>query len=70
MWNGGKISRRLCRDWRVCLLSLVVKHESVARIAKLIVILDDARLEDLAIANENHSLTDVSLEVLVEAGWI
>jgi hypothetical protein len=51
-------------------LSLVVKHESVARVAKLIVILDHARLEDLAIANENHSLTDVSLEVLVEAGWI
>jgi hypothetical protein len=66
----GRSAEGCTENWRVCLLSLVVKHESVARVAKLIVILDHARLEDLAIANENHSLTDVSLEVLVEAGWI
>jgi len=34
------------------------------------VILDRARLEDFAVANENRSLTDVALEMLVKAGWI
>ena len=42
----------------------------VARVAKLNVILDRARLEGFAVTNENRSLTDVALEMLVKAGWI
>jgi len=43
--------------------------EYVARVAKLNAILDRARLEDFAVANENRSLTDVALDMLVKAGW-
>jgi hypothetical protein len=46
------------------------QREYVARVAKLDVILDRARLEDFVVANESRSLTDVALEVLVKAGWI
>jgi hypothetical protein len=46
------------------------QRESVARVAKLNVILDGARLEDFAVSNESRSLTDVALEMLVKAGWI
>ena len=48
----------------------ISQRECVARVAKLNVILDRARLEDFAVANENRSLTDVALEMLVKAGWI
>ena len=48
----------------------ISQRELVARVAKLNVILDRARLEDFAVANENRPLTDVALEVLVRAGWI
>lgn len=48
----------------------VLQREYVARIAKLSVILDRARSEDFTITNENRSLTDVALEMLVKAGWI
>jgi len=44
--------------------------EYVARVAKLNVILDRARLEDFTVTNEKRSLTDVALEVLIKAGWI
>jgi hypothetical protein len=54
MWNGAKISRRL--------------HRELAGL--LIVILDRARLEDFAVANENRPLTDLALEMAVKAGWI
>jgi hypothetical protein len=33
-------------------------------------ILDRARLEDFAVANENRSLTEVAIEMLGKAGWI
>jgi hypothetical protein len=46
------------------------QREYVARVAKLNVILEHARLEDFAITNENRSLTDVALEMLVKAEWI
>ena len=42
----------------------------VARVAKLNAILDRACLEDFTVANENRSLNDVALEMLVKAGWI
>jgi hypothetical protein len=42
----------------------------VARVAKLNAILDRAGLEDFIVTNENRSLTEVALEVLVKAGWI
>jgi hypothetical protein len=42
----------------------------VARVAKLNAILDRARLEDFTVTNENRSLTEVAMEVLVKAGWI
>ena len=48
----------------------ISQRESVARVAKLNAILNGARLEDFALANENRSLTDVALEMLVTAGWI
>jgi hypothetical protein len=48
----------------------ISQREYVARVAKLNVILDRARLEDLAVGNENRSLTDVALEMLGKAGWI
>jgi hypothetical protein len=48
----------------------VSQREYVHRVAKLNAILDRARLEDFAVTNENRSLTDVALEMLVNAGWI
>jgi hypothetical protein len=46
------------------------QQEYVARVAKLNVILDRARLEDFTVTNENRLVSDVALEVLVKAGWI
>ena len=48
----------------------VSQKEYVARVATLNVILDRARLEEFSVTNENRSLTDVALEMLVKAGWI
>ena len=48
----------------------VSRRKYVARVAKLNVILDRARLEDFTVINENRSLTKVALEMLVKAGWI
>jgi hypothetical protein len=48
----------------------VSQGQYVARVAKLNVILDRARLEDFTVTNENRSLTEVALEMLVKAGWI
>lgn len=48
----------------------ISQQEYVARVAELNAILDRARLEDFAVANENRSLTDVAFEMLVKAGWI
>jgi hypothetical protein len=46
------------------------QHSYIARAAEVNVILDSARLEDFTVSNENRSLTDVALEMLVQAGWI
>ena len=48
----------------------ISQREFVARVAKLNVILDRAQLEDFAVTNEDRSLTEVAIEVLVRAGWI
>ena len=48
----------------------VSQREYVARVAKLNVILDRARLEDFTVTNENRTLTEVAYEMLVKAGWI
>jgi hypothetical protein len=48
----------------------ISKSELVARVAILNHILDHARLEDFAVVNENRSLTDVAIEMLVRAAWI
>ena len=48
----------------------VSQREYIARVTKLNVILDRARLEDFTVSNENRSLSDVALEMLVKAGWI
>ena len=45
-------------------------REYVARVTKLNVILDRAQLEDFAVTNEDRSLTEVALEMLIRAGWI
>jgi hypothetical protein len=42
----------------------------VDRVEKLNAILDRARLEDFTVINENRSVTDVAMEMLVTAGWI
>lgn len=48
----------------------VSQREYIARVARLNVILDRARLEDFSVTNENRPLTDVALEMLIKAGWI
>jgi hypothetical protein len=48
----------------------ISQREYVARVTKLNVILDLARLEDFTVTSENRSLTDVALEMLVKAGWV
>jgi hypothetical protein len=48
----------------------VSQREYVARVAKLNVILDRARLGDFTITSENRSPTDAAHETLVKAGWI
>jgi N-acetyltransferase len=48
----------------------VSQQKYVARVGKLNAILDGARLEDFTVSNENRSLSDVALEMLVKAGWI
>jgi hypothetical protein len=46
----------------------ILQHEHVARVAKLNLILDGARLEDFAVINERRSLTDIAYEMLVKTG--
>jgi len=48
----------------------VSQRDYVARVTKLNAILDNARLEDLSVNNEDRPSTDVALEMLVRAGWI
>jgi hypothetical protein len=48
----------------------VLQGQYVDRVATLNAILDRARLEDFTIRNENRSLTEVAMEMLVKAGWI
>lgn len=48
----------------------ILQPEFVARVAELSATLDRVRLEDFVVENENRSLTEVALEVLVRAGWI
>jgi len=48
----------------------ISQREYVARVAKLNLILDRARLEDFSISSENRSITEVAHETLVRAGWI
>ena len=48
----------------------ISQRKYVARVAKLNVILDRARLEDFTVINENRLVPDVALEMLIQAGWI
>jgi hypothetical protein len=48
----------------------ISQREYIARVATLNDILDRARLEDFVVTNENRLLTDVAIEMLVQAGWI
>lgn len=48
----------------------ISQQEYVARVTELNVILDRVRLEDFTVTNENRSVTDVALEMLVKGGWI
>lgn len=48
----------------------MLQPEYVARVAKLNLILDRARLENFAVVNEQRPVTDVACEMLVKAGWI
>ena len=46
------------------------QHKYVERVAELNAVLDRAQLEDLSLANEERSLTDVAQEMLTRAGWL
>ena len=48
----------------------ISQRECVARVADLNHILDRAGLEHFTVCNEGRPLTDVALEVLIQAGWI
>jgi len=48
----------------------IMKANYLARIHELDGLLDRARLENFTVSNENRSVTDVALEMLVNAGWI
>jgi hypothetical protein len=48
----------------------LAQREYVARVLKLNVILDQARLENFIVLNENRALNEVANEMLVKAGWI
>jgi hypothetical protein len=46
------------------------QRELVARVAELNGVLERAGLEDFNVSNENRSVGDVALEVLLKAAWI
>ena len=48
----------------------VSQREYVARVGKLNEILERAKLENFSVVNEDRSLSDVAIEMLVRAGWI
>lgn len=48
----------------------ISQHECVARVQVLNAILDRARLENFSLVNEERSMTEVALEMLVKTGWI
>jgi hypothetical protein len=48
----------------------VSQRDYVARVAKLDVILDRARLEDFTVTSDNRPPTEIAQEMLVKAGWI
>ncbi len=48
----------------------ISQREYVSRVAELNAILERAQLEDFSVTNEDRSLTEVALEILVRAGWI
>ena len=47
----------------------VFGRDYVARVEKLNLILTSAQLEDFTVTNENRSLNEVALEMLLKAGW-
>lgn len=42
----------------------------IARVAKLNTILNRAQLEDFTVSNEDRSVSEVAMEMLLRAGWI
>jgi hypothetical protein len=48
----------------------MLQQQFVARVAELNHLLDGVRLEDFTVENENRSLNEVALEVLIKANWI
>ena len=48
----------------------MLRETFVARVLELEALLDEAHLEDFALANDGGSVTDVARELLVRAGWI
>lgn len=46
------------------------QREYVTRVSKLNIILDDAKLEDFLVGNENRTVNEVANEMLIKAGWI
>lgn len=48
----------------------LLHQQYVTHVVKLNAILDEARLEDFVVINENRSLTEVAQEMLLKAGWI
>jgi adenylylsulfate kinase-like enzyme len=48
----------------------MLREQFLARVTALNRVLDDARLEDFSIANENGSVTEVARRMLKSAGWL
>lgn len=48
----------------------IFREGYMARVSRLNAILDDARLEDFSINNENRPVCDVAFEVLARAQWL
>ena len=48
----------------------IAAHRYVARVAELERLLDRAHLEDVSLANDGASVTDVARQLLSAAGWV
>jgi hypothetical protein len=48
----------------------MLQQQFLTRVTDLQAVLDESRLEDFSIANQNRAVTEVAHELLVRAGWL